>query len=211
MKCIITTVLTSLSANSNFVSIQGWFGLIGFSLHYGSCFLASFHAWSFLAGCQTWWILLYLGVRYFCVPIYILELCCGIQLSYMEIGLGSCFQSLLGRTGVVLHLRQVIHHSWVKDCICTLPNALCIMVFTRLLVRTDTIPGSVWLQALLPPVLFGGSFLGIRWFPHEHALICTQLNMQGRLSVDLQSSLFVQKSLQDSSLRTLAILVSLDS
>lgn len=201
----------SLSANSNFVSIRGWFWLIGFSLHYGSRFLASFHAWSFLAGCQTWWILLYLDVGYFCVPIYILELCCGIQFSSMEIGLGSCFQSLLGRTGVVLHLRLVIHHSWVKDCVCTLPNALCIMVFTRLLVRTDTIPGSVWLQALLPPVLLGGSFLGIRWFPHVHALICTQLSMQGRLSVDLQSSLFVQKSLQDSSLRTLAILVSLDS
>ena len=96
-----------------------------------------------------WWILPYWDVGYFCILINILELCCGIQLSYMEISLVSCFHSLLGRTGVVLHLRLVIPHHWGKNPMWIPLNTLCIMVFSSLVSRNRhysmfcVVPGTV--------------------------------------------------------------------
>lgn len=84
------------------------------------------------------------GAGYFCIPINLLELCSGTQLSYWKQfnPLRTCFLDILGGRRVVLNLWLISPHYWDKTLMCpSVPHGS--WDFSSLACK-ESIPAAMW-------------------------------------------------------------------
>lgn len=106
---------------------------------------SSLHIWWSWIRFQTLWILSCLVLIIFYIPINILQLCSGMQLSYSEIDLfGSCFVMFFGGLRVVLSLGLFIPYYRSMASLGTFSSVPWVMCFPLCLVGIGTIHSLVW-------------------------------------------------------------------
>lgn len=147
----------------------------------------------------------------FFLYFYILKLCSGMQLYYLEtvwffprlavkicdVGFNSFFKVSIHQTTEVILLNTLF--LW------------CPLIFSTLTGRS-TIPSSVWAPDMFYLLLFSGASPQTWIVSHNHELISSQMKNQGGPSVDIWSFFSVQLPLHQYSLLWIqATLASLDS